>query len=213
MAKSIRLAFVGDSITAGCNSSEQMECAPFLPPYTKRFADDLRLSGREVEMRNYAIGGTGVSECHGKLAERFGDFLPDLLVIAYGMNDLRMPETKFAEAVKKVIAEARNCNPEMEFILVAGMPGNFRWKLTPAGKDNIFTIFLKRIAGNDPAIAVADVNSFWKAVSRGKWYFDMTGNGVNHPNDYGHRVYAQVMAMLFGAQDVAVHISSKNKRS
>jgi hypothetical protein len=24
----------------------------------------------------------------------------------------------------------------------------------------------------------------------------MTGNGVNHPNDFGHRIYAQVLSAL-----------------
>jgi hypothetical protein len=26
--------------------------------------------------------------------------------------------------------------------------------------------------------------------------WDLTGNGVNHPNDFGHRVYAQVLSTL-----------------
>jgi hypothetical protein len=24
-------------------------------------------------------------------------------------------------------------------------------------------------------------------------YYDVTGNGLNHPNDFGHRLYAQVV--------------------
>ena len=31
----------------------------------------------------------------------------------------------------------------------------------------------------------------------GKDLFDLTGNGLNHPNDYGHRLYAQgVLSLL-----------------
>ena len=29
-----------------------------------------------------------------------------------------------------------------------------------------------------------------------KQYWDLTGNGVNHPNDFGHRIYAQVLTSL-----------------
>ena len=32
-----------------------------------------------------------------------------------------------------------------------------------------------------------------------KSFYDMSGNGVNHPNDYGHRIYATVILdMLLG---------------
>jgi hypothetical protein len=27
-------------------------------------------------------------------------------------------------------------------------------------------------------------------------FVDVTGNGVNHPNDYGHRLYAQAILAL-----------------
>jgi len=26
-----------------------------------------------------------------------------------------------------------------------------------------------------------------------KTHHDLTGNGINHPNDFGHRLYAQVI--------------------
>jgi acyl-CoA thioesterase I len=29
-----------------------------------------------------------------------------------------------------------------------------------------------------------------------KRHIDLTGNGVNHPDDYGHRVYAQAILAL-----------------
>ncbi|MEC8800536.1 MAG: hypothetical protein VXX55_07230 [Planctomycetota bacterium] len=32
--------------------------------------------------------------------------------------------------------------------------------------------------------------------AQAKKTWDLTGNGVNHPNDFGHRVYAQVRCEL-----------------
>ncbi len=196
-AKSLKLAFAGDSITFGCNSSKQMKFPPFLPPYPEQFADDLRKSGKQVELKNFAISGTGILNFLKNMPAWFGEFTPDLLVAAYGMNDFEMKSSDFADAVKEVLSEARKYNRNMEVILVCPMPGNFRWKHTAAGQDVVFTELLKRIAERDPSAAAADVNTFWKSVSRGKCFFDMTGNGVNHPNDYGHRIYAQVLAELF----------------
>ncbi len=47
-----------------------------------------------------------------------------------------------------------------------------------------------------PGIALADMTSIWAELLNHKKDRDMTGNGVNHPNDFGHRVYAQVLSSL-----------------
>jgi len=31
--------------------------------------------------------------------------------------------------------------------------------------------------------------------------FDLTGNGLNHPNDFGHRLYAQTLLSLFNTRN------------
>ena len=36
----------------------------------------------------------------------------------------------------------------------------------------------------------------WRDLLRRKSVYDLTGNGVNHPNDFGHQVYADVIASL-----------------
>jgi hypothetical protein len=45
-------------------------------------------------------------------------------------------------------------------------------------------------------IALADMTSIWTEFFKRKQDWDLTGNGVNHPNDFGHRVYAQVLSAL-----------------
>lgn len=35
-------------------------------------------------------------------------------------------------------------------------------------------------------IVYADVYSVWQFVFERKGFFALTGNGVNHPNDFGH---------------------------
>ena len=45
-----------------------------------------------------------------------------------------------------------------------------------------------------------EVNPGWRKLLERKDFYDLTGNGVNHPNDYGHRVYATVLAALFDSK-------------
>ena len=47
-------------------------------------------------------------------------------------------------------------------------------------------------------MAVADVTTIWSWLVARKRYLDLSGNGVNHPNDFGHRVYAETILALFG---------------
>ena len=54
---------------------------------------------------------------------------------------------------------------------------------------------LDQMAG--PGVAVADMTTMWNELVARKKFEDLTGNGINHPNDFGHMVYAQlIMAML-----------------
>ena len=48
-------------------------------------------------------------------------------------------------------------------------------------------------------VAVADVTSVHEHLLTRKAFRDMSANNINHPNDYVHRVYAQVVLQtLFG---------------
>ena len=46
-------------------------------------------------------------------------------------------------------------------------------------------------------VALADVTTPWLEVLKTKAFSDLSGNNVNHPNDFGHRLYAQVILELF----------------
>ncbi len=52
---------------------------------------------------------------------------------------------------------------------------------------------LKEFSAHYPDVAVADVTRAWDFLLRSKAYLDVTGNRLNHPNDFGHRVMADVV--------------------
>jgi acyl-CoA thioesterase-1 len=84
--------------------------------------------------------------------------------------------------------------PGVEFILVASMLGNRDWIRL---KHEVFPLYrdeLKKLC--EPGVALADMTSVWEEFLTRKQDWDITGNGVNHPNDFGHRVYAQILSAL-----------------
>jgi hypothetical protein len=88
----------------------------------------------------------------------------------------------------------RSANADAEFILVATMTGNPDWTATSTEHYDLYREGLLELLGN--GVAVADMTSVWKELLEHKPFVSFTGNGVNHPNDFGHRLYAQVILGL-----------------
>ena len=57
---------------------------------------------------------------------------------------------------------------------------------------------LKALEG--PGVAVADMWSMHGYLLKHKTYWDMTGNHVNHPNDFLVRIYAQTLLATLGVE-------------
>jgi hypothetical protein len=58
---------------------------------------------------------------------------------------------------------------------------------------------LVELASTMSGVAFVDVTTAHDKLLAKKAYVDMTGNGVNHPNDFLGRWYAQLIAALLGA--------------
>ena len=194
--KNVRITLIGDSISFGSNSTGRMECPPFAPPYIETVAAGLEQRfGGKVEVRNSAIGGTGCRQAFD-IEDTWLDQACDLLIIAYGMNDFaHMSAEDYKATLQKIMDKMHAAHPETEFLLVTSMTGNPIWRNTPAGPDVEFARELKTLASE--TVAVADVRTFWVKLLERKDFYDLTGNGVNHPNDFGYRAYAKVVLDLF----------------
>ncbi len=93
-----------------------------------------------------------------------------------------------------MLQRIREANPAPEVILVATMTGNPDWVATPP---EMFPIYRDALASFEgPGVVLADMTAVWQRLLRRKRHLDLTGNGVNHPNDCGHRIYAQAILKL-----------------
>lgn len=191
--KTLRIAVTGDSISAGANATGK-KIAPHQPPYPVLLAAGLRdVYGANVELTNTAVGG---AMANGAKIDQVIAAKPDLVIIAFGMNDVATKNSAaYAKHIRKIISDVRAAQPEAEFILVASSVANREWSWTPADQFALYRDELKKLA--EPHVAVADMTTLWQQILERKRYHDLTGNGVNHPNDFGHALYAQtLLAML-----------------
>jgi len=197
----VSICLLGDSISFGLNASGVVGAAPHQPAYGTLFAKGLQARyGSPVDYTNFSISGMstpwGLEQAPTVAAKK-----PDLVLIAFGMNDASgklAPET-FLTNVQAIVDRIKADYPPAAFVLVSTMRGNPEWihaspELYPQYRDALMT-------AEGPGVAVADLTTMWTALLEHKKYADITGNGVNHPNDFGNRVYAQVLLSLFAARN------------
>jgi acyl-CoA thioesterase-1 len=107
------------------------------------------------------------------------------------MNDVGHRDPKwFGDQTRAILERIRAHDPATEVILIAPMPGNGAWTATP---HDMFPRDRDERRRVGPGVALADVTAVWDVLLRHEHDLDLTGNGLNHPNDFGHRLYAQAV--------------------
>ncbi|MBL4700493.1 MAG: SGNH/GDSL hydrolase family protein [Phycisphaeraceae bacterium] len=192
-ADHLSVVLLGDSISVGANASGMFDVPPNMPPYGQLFCNAMiQQFGRPVNLVNLSVGGKN-SQWGLEQIDEVIKHQPDLVILAFGMNDASgdcAPE-KFQSQIQQHIDAIKEKLPESEFILVASMAANAQWvharpALYPQYRDALAALQCQ-------GVVLADVYSLWQEMVARKNYLDFTGNGLNHPNDFGQRLYAQVL--------------------
>ncbi|MEG0766693.1 MAG: SGNH/GDSL hydrolase family protein [Clostridia bacterium] len=199
-----RLLFYGDSITTGANASMRTHIEPFQPDWCTLVARQLEHHHQhpEITVFNTAMGGKDSAWGLLEVDARAAQLHPDLVVLAFGMNDgsARRPAAEFSAHTAAIMAAIRRENPSCEFLLVASMLPN-REVDGFFGMQPDYAPAL--LAMETEGICVADMMHVHQSLLARKSYRDMTGNNVNHPNDFLIRIYAQVLLATMGASPMA----------
>ncbi len=198
--KGLRLSLLGDSISTGDNASGKTGIAPYQPFYGELVAAELGDHYKtSVAFTNRSVGGMssdwGVTQIETVAADK-----PDLCMIAFGMNDIHgFTAEQFTDNIQKIMTGIKQRCPQVEFLLIAGMYPNSEW--INAEREARLPQYEKSLHSmRAPGVAFADVGALWKDVCLLKGFFSLTGNGLNHPNDYSHRLYAQVILASLGIE-------------
>lgn len=186
-----KLVAMGDSITEGFNASgfKEVWSPPYQPNYAQLVANTLQKRfGTTVILVNFGVRGTQANLGFTQL-DRLKTEKPDLITVAFGMNHGE-PASAFEETNRKLLAAIQATVPEADVVLVAPMTQRL-----PADKFCGYRDVLSKMVKAN--VALADVTTPWIEVLKKKSFSDISGNNFNHPNDFGHRLYAQVICQLF----------------
>jgi len=189
----VKIVSLGDSITEGYNASNYTRIQPFQPPYAELVPMMLsEATGASVTCKNLGVDGS--TSTHAvQVPQRWAGEKPELLTVAYGMNDFSKRNlTGYLSNLREIIRIAREARADTEILLIASMPGNPKWKCTPEGSAREFAAALREmVLGLDEHISMADQDALVEKLFERKGFYDLTGNGVNHPNDFLHVLLAE----------------------
>ena len=192
----IKIVVYGDSISTGCNSSGT-DMGGNVPPYADSFPIMIQkkiaqLYNVDIDLRNVAVGGWSTNDGLKAFNERVLSENADLMILGFGMNDRGTPLEKYKEMIEEMVNRFKVFNPSGEIVLIAPMLPNVEtdW----LRNQPLFVEKLYELEKKYPFVAVANLTQIHKDIlATGKKYRDMTGNNINHPNDFIARVYAQVV--------------------
>jgi lysophospholipase L1-like esterase len=191
-AEPVRVALSGDSISEGYNASGFIGVPPYQAGYGALVAAGLEQAyGSPIELHNFAVAGW--TSDHGLAdVERVASANPQLVIVAYGMNDASYAApAELAGNVSALIDQVRRTSPDAEFVIVSPMLPNPEADPRVLPRFPAYRDALAQLCGRGAVLA--DVTTLWTQLLARKTYYDVTGNGLNHPNDFGHRLYAQVI--------------------
>lgn len=187
-----KLVAYGDSITAGGDATKPEWI------FWNRWADHLRHRHPQARINalNGATGGDATVQGLARLPDKVLAQQPDLVLLGFGMNDHNrggVPLPQFEANLKEMIRRIREANGA-EVVLFSAFPPNPHWKFGSHRMAD-YAAATERVA-RETGCAFADVFGNWQRLSERKKPEDLLGNNINHPNDFGHWIYFQVLAEL-----------------
>src|SRR5690606_4271832 len=174
-------------------SSGVQHVPPYMPNWTELFIYRLRKHfGGPISYSNMAVGGKTAAWGAEEAESRVCAHDPDLVVIGFGMNDgtARVAPDRFVEQIVSIMDQVRRRRPACEFIVITPVlanPDAIHHQIQAEYRQPLLAL-------SKTGVAVADITYWHRWLLTHKSYQDMTGNNINHPNDYLARWYAQVLS-------------------
>jgi lysophospholipase L1-like esterase len=186
------LVAFGDSITAGGEASAEALI------YWRRWVSDLgaRYPQARITAINGATGGDNTTRGLERLAEKVLSHQPDLVLVAFGMNDHNrrgVPPPDFERQLREMVARIR-ATTKAEIILLSTFPPNPGW-MHSSQRMGDYASRTARVAA-ETRCAYADVFGNWQTLTARKDPEALLANNINHPNDFGHWIYYRVLTAV-----------------
>ena len=147
---------------------------------------------------NTAVGGytaqTALDKFNTHVSQQIDRYGCDLIFYAFGMNTGGQTAAGFASQAKTFSERLFAKAPDAKLVIVSSMLPNTEGKNDSPVKDQEEALIpvVKALQDAGRAVELAPLQSVHKVLDSVKRFRETSGNNMNHPGDYLHRIYAQV---------------------
>ncbi|MBB4858195.1 sialidase-1 [Novosphingobium chloroacetimidivorans] len=182
---SLKVAFIGGSITEGAFSSVPAES------YAGLLTSWLRTHYKTVEARNTGLGGTGSEFGAYRTSHDMAGFAPDLAFIEFAVNDAGNQRPALFAHIDAIVYKLRQANPRVKIVYLS---------TTDVREEADRRAGRRASWVEDSAAAASYAGLQYIDVAAGIWAKVKGGTPVTHffvdvvhPNDAGHRRYFEAI--------------------
>lgn len=208
--ESVSIVYLGDSITKGGNASGMFNAEPNMPIWNEMVTAALKKAYPKAKISAYSASENGATTVQAlkNLRSLCSSKNPDLVIIGFGMNDVSDSELtpeRFQSNIKNIMqTNDALIGKECDYILLSTSLPNPEIVLGNASYQKQYAAKLYELEragkknGNvgEGGVVVGDMTEIHSYLLSKKRFIDMTGNNVNHPNDFLVRAYAQLVTTM-----------------
>lgn len=179
--------------------------APYAPSWPRAVTQELqdKYPKANVEYHNLSCSSSNSANFGIKYTDAVIAENPDVVFLGFGTNEAGRGKDQFKIDTLTIMEAIKAKRPDCAFVLVsAEVPNENVDQYKKGNLDKFEQAYYELQAENkNIQIAVAPVNKVSRYVNSKKRFEDITGNNINHPNDFGVRVYISTLMQTLGLYD------------
>lgn len=173
--ETIRLGFIGGSITAGAIASAPANSyAALVSDWWRKTFPKAR-----IEVVNAAVGGTGSLYGSLRVGQELLSHGPDAVIIEFSVNDAWTDQEPFESLVRHVLASSPNIAIMLLFMVYDNGGSEQEWQ--------------QKIGAHYKLPMVSYRDAIWPELQSGRLRTTDILVDIVHPNDFGHRIAADLV--------------------
>ncbi len=198
----VKIVCWGDSVTVGGDSSGPE--TRYSSVFAKRLA--ARYPDKNINVETIAVGGSHSRQWlwpkkypgrEGCDWQRIADAKPDLVTLEF-VNDAGLSGAAFEQVYDEILSRVQDLGAEL--ILITPhftKPEMMGFKSLRQAESRAYVLALREYAAKHN-LALADASARWEHLwKEGLPYVTLLRNGINHPDDRGHAMFADELMKCF----------------
>lgn len=188
----LTVVLFGDSISNAANSSWDMGFENYAHWMDRVKENVKKYCGAEIIVKNISRSGYGTEWALSAYKEKFNDIKADLVIIAFGMNDGNLGAERFAKNVAELQQGIESIEKNAEFIVVSSPLANKNCCEIFGQKEQFSALY----AVFCDITTLIDMGSVSEFLLKRKNYVEISGNNLNHPNDFFYEFYTSAISKV-----------------